>query len=233
MDLPQYFYRDDSIALWDILNEYVTDLINLSYPGDEDVKLDHELQNFIIEIVEYGVKNFAQPGDFPDHLENKEELATYITAMIYNVSCFHTGVNFQINKYLAYIPNAPPALVLPPPAQNDAVTMETIMKSLPKKDMAVVVMAATEMLGKFSPIERFYSQTKASGRKGYFGENMAVSVDQEKIIGKMTIAMDELTAKIGSRNDEKEKEHGEQRDFKHFLAYNVLSPDNVPLTTEV
>ena len=233
MDLPQYFYRDDSIALWDILHEYVTEMINLSYPGDEDVQNDHELQNFIREIVEYGVKNFTEPGDFPDHLENKEELATYITAMIYNVSCFHTGVNFQINKYLAYIPNAPPSLVLPPPAQNETVTMETIMKSLPKKDVAVVAMALTETLGKFSPIERFYSQTKASGRKGYFGENMAVSIEQEKIIGKMTSAMDELTAKIGSRNDEKEKEHGEQSDFKHFLAYNVLSPENIPLTTEV
>ena len=233
MDIPQYFYREDSIAMWDILHEYVTDMINLTYREDEDVKLDYELQNFINEIVEYGVGNFAEDGDFPDRMENKEELATYITAMIFNVSCFHTGVNFQINKYLAYIVNAPPAIVLPPPAQNDHVTMETIMKSLPKKDMALVVMAATEMLGKFSPIERFYSQTKASGRKGYFGENMAVSVEQEKKIAKMTSAMDALTAKIRERNAELEKEHGNQKRFKHFLAYNVLSPDNVPLTTEV
>ena len=233
MDLPQYFYRDDSIKLWNILHEYVTDMINLSYPRDEDVKLDYELQNFINEIVEYGVSNFAEDGDFPNYLEDKEELITYITAMIYNVSCFHTGVNFQINKYLAYIPNAPPAIVLPPPAQNDEVTMKTIMKSLPKRDMAVVVMAATEMLGKFSPIERFYSQTKASGRKGYFGENMAVSVKQEEKIAKMTSAMDDLTAEIWNRNAEMEKEHGKQNQFKHFLAYNVLSPDNVPLTTEV
>ena len=233
MDIPQYFYRDDSIAMWDILHEYVTEMINLSYPGDEDVQNDHELQDFIIEIVKYGVKNFAKPGDFPDHVGNKEDLATYITAMIFNVSCFHTGVNFQINKYLAYLPNAPPSIVLPPPAQNDVVTMETIMKSLPKKDVAVVVMAATEMLGKFSPIERFYSQTKASGRKGYFGENMAMSVEQEKIIGKMTRAMDELTAKIGRRNESHEGEHKKQGDFKHFLAYDVLSPNNVPLTTEV
>ena len=235
MDLPQYFYRDDSIKLWNILHEYVTEMINLSYSGDVDVKLDNELQNFIREIVEYGVIGFSKPesGNFPVHLENKEELATYITAMIFNVSCFHTGVNFQINKYLAYIPNAPPSMIRPPPAQDEEVTMERIMKSLPKKDVAAIVMAATEMLGKFSPIERFYSQTKASGRKGYFGENMAVSDKQEEIIGNMTRAMDDLTAEIGRRNDELEKEHGKQDNFKHFLAYNVLSPDNIPLTTEV
>ncbi|KAL5258116.1 hypothetical protein ACHWQZ_G012916 [Mnemiopsis leidyi] len=232
-DIPQFLYRDDSIALWNILHEYTTNMIDLSYPKDEDVRQDSELKNFLHEFLEYGVKAFAEAGDFPDHLDTKEELSTYITAIIYNVSCFHTGVNFQINKYLAYFPNAPPSLIRPPPGQKDIVTMTTIMESLPKRDVAVITMAATEMLGKFSPIERFYSQTKAFARKGYFGENMAVSEEQEEIIGKMTSAMVELTSKIRDRNEELGKQHGEQDEYKHFLAYDVLSPHNIPLTTEI
>jgi hypothetical protein len=82
-------------------------------------------------------------------------------------------------------------------------------------------MAITQVLGTFTPIERFYCQTREADRKGYFGENMAISVDQEACIERLDWNMRKLTEEIRERNKDK------------FIAYDVLSPHNIPLTTEI
>ena len=218
-DVPNYFFRDDCEALWEILLNYVQEMVDLSYHDDKTVTEDHELQHFVKEILEPGFKGFGGAG-FPDSLTSKEKLVEYLTVLIFNVSCYHTGVNFQINKYLGYVPNAPPSLRTPPPKQDDVITMDHIMKSLPQYECALAIMVITEVLGNFSPIERFYVETKAEHKLGYLGENMAVSEEQEGCIKRMVVQMEGLRDTITKRNEGK------------YLAYNVLSPQNIPITTQ-
>ena len=218
-DLPNFLFRDDSEDLWVILLDYVKNMVDLSYLSKDDVSKDTELQTFVEEIRDPGFIGFGGAG-FPESVDTKENLVEYLTALIFNVSCFHTGVNFQINKYLGYIVNAPPSLRLPPPEQDDVITMERIMDSLPQYEVALATMVITQVLGNFSPIERFYVETKAENKQGYIGENLAMSPEQEGHIKDMVREMERLRDKIAVRNKDK------------YLAYDVLSPNNIPITTQ-
>ena len=53
------------------------------------------------------------------------------------------------------------------------------------------------------------------------GENMAVSEEQEACIERMTVNMRNLTEEIKERNKGK------------YLAYDVLSPHNIPTQTAI
>ena len=48
--LPGYYLRDDAINLWEILSNYVTDIVNLTYEDDAEVASDKELQDFSWEV---------------------------------------------------------------------------------------------------------------------------------------------------------------------------------------
>ena len=48
--LPGYHLRDDAINLWEILSNYVTDIVNLTYENDTEVASDKELQDFCQEV---------------------------------------------------------------------------------------------------------------------------------------------------------------------------------------
>lgn len=36
--LPGFHYRDDALKLWQIIKEYITDILNIYYHSDEDVE---------------------------------------------------------------------------------------------------------------------------------------------------------------------------------------------------
>lgn len=222
-EIKEFLFRDDSKKLWDILLGYVGEMVDLSYKGDKDVDGDTELQNFVIEIQNpgfAGLKNDNEGAGFPKSIHTKEKLIEYLTVIIFNVSCFHTGVNFQINKYLGYLPNAPPSLVKKPPTEDEVVTEQRIMETLPPYEVSLAVMVITQVLGQFSPIERFYVETKAENKLGYIGENMAISEEQVIRIKKMMQEMEKLKEDIAKRN------------VGMYFPYTVLSPENIPITTQ-
>ena len=49
-DIPNYHFRDDGLALWDAIRVYVEEVVNIFYLTDEDVKEDHELQEWELEV---------------------------------------------------------------------------------------------------------------------------------------------------------------------------------------
>ena len=220
----QYLFRDDSVSSWNILHEYATGMVDLSYKAEEDVSGDVELQDFVKEIANIGFAGFRdnKGAGFPTSISTKKELAEYMTVVIYNASWYHASVNFQINKYLAYMPNAPPSVLKPPPGQDNVATLEQIMETIPKYEIAVTTMALTEVLGNFSPIERFYLPTKTDNRSGYLGGNMAVSLEQEKCINKMERNMEKLRVAIVERNENSQT-----------IPYTVMRPDLVPIATQI
>ncbi|MFY0577743.1 lipoxygenase family protein [Cystobacter fuscus] len=53
-ELPDYPYRDDALALWKAIHEWVSDYTALYYSGEADVVGDYELQAWVQELVSAG-----------------------------------------------------------------------------------------------------------------------------------------------------------------------------------
>ena len=49
-NLPNYYFRDDGLLLWDATKEYVEEILNIFYLSDEDVLEDPEIQDWFSEI---------------------------------------------------------------------------------------------------------------------------------------------------------------------------------------
>ncbi|XP_077602862.1 arachidonate 12-lipoxygenase, 12R-type [Crocuta crocuta] len=61
-DLPGYYYRDDSLAVWDALERYVTEVITYYYPCDAAVEGDPELQSWVQEIFKQWLPRLRRGG---------------------------------------------------------------------------------------------------------------------------------------------------------------------------
>ena len=51
-DIPKYWFRDDGLKLWSTIHDYATDVINIFYETDKEVKEDTELQKWNEEVLE-------------------------------------------------------------------------------------------------------------------------------------------------------------------------------------
>ena len=49
-NIPNYHFRDDSMMLWNAIDKYVENILNIFYDTDDDVKNDWEIQEWIHEI---------------------------------------------------------------------------------------------------------------------------------------------------------------------------------------
>ena len=190
-------------------------MVELSYEADDDVVADTELQTFVQEVAVYGFAGFPNNAHFPTSLETRVGLVEYLTAIIFNISVFHAGVNFQSFKYYGYPPNAPSAMRKSPPTYEESVSWEHIFEALPVMETVFTSMNISNILGQFSPVERFYL-----GHNTLLGEHMTVSPDQEHAVRELGSDMADLKVQIDSRNR------------GHIFKYTVLRPDNVPITTQ-
>ncbi|KAL5252147.1 hypothetical protein ACHWQZ_G015068 [Mnemiopsis leidyi] len=219
-DIPEYLFRDDMMSHWEILHQYLTEMVDLTYLSDEDVVKDVELQNFFQDVADNGFRGFENSAGFPRSVSNKEKLVEFLTVSVLNVSVFHTAVNFQTFTYMTFMPNIPSCMSQPPPDQDTVVTMELILDSLPLLEIAFYAMTLSNLLGAFSPIERFFLGDPGQNRLGMIGENMAVSPAQEACIRSLVERMRGLKETIDERNRGR------------YFKYDVMRPDNVPITAQ-
>ena len=83
--LPNYHYRDDGILIWNAIESYVTEIINIFYKSDDDVKEDAELQHWAndVHFNAFPGRDGAPDGHgFPEKMESREELINYCTLII-------------------------------------------------------------------------------------------------------------------------------------------------------
>lgn len=148
--LPNYFYRDNSLMLWEAIHSFVTDIVSLYYHTDQDVQKDTELQAWIKDISQEGFTDLPNFG-LPSKLCSKEELSTLLAVAIFTSTAQHAATNNGQFDWCAWVPNTPCTMRLPPPSDKDAVTMEMIMASLPDVGQSCVQMAITWHLGRAQP----------------------------------------------------------------------------------
>ncbi|AWP20072.1 putative epidermis-type lipoxygenase 3-like [Scophthalmus maximus] len=136
--IPNFYYRDDGLKLWTIINSFVKAVVEYYYPTDTEVHKDTELQEWISEIFTHGL---LENKGFPACFHTTEELIRFITMVIFTVSVQHAAVNNGQFDYHYWMPNGTLLLHKPPPTTKGQTSMKTILESLPNVGEAVAFSA--------------------------------------------------------------------------------------------
>ncbi|XP_041959559.1 polyunsaturated fatty acid lipoxygenase ALOX15B-like [Alosa sapidissima] len=144
-DVPNYYYRDDGIQLWNIIYRYVTGVLQHYYTSDEHVQKDTELQSWIREIFTNGFLGRSNTG-IPESFQRMEDLLKFVTMVIFTVSAQHAALNNGQFDFGGWMPNYPTALRKPPPKEKGQTTMDTILETLPNVSTTVNSMAILKVL---------------------------------------------------------------------------------------
>ncbi|KAG8011324.1 Hydroperoxide isomerase ALOXE3 [Nibea albiflora] len=142
--IPNFYYRDDGLKLWNIINSFVRAVVEHYYPSDSEVCRDTELQEWISEIFTHGFLGnkdavdgkderimSVMPTGFPAGFNTVEEVIKFITMVIFTVTAQHAAVNSGQFDYQSWAPNGTLLLRKPPPATKGQSSMTTILETLP------------------------------------------------------------------------------------------------------
>jgi len=160
--LPDYYWRDDSLKIWNALSKYATSVLTQHYQGsDLHVRRDQHVQNLIRDMKFNGYWN--EDPDYhgvPDAVDSIKELAKLCTMVMFQTSCMHSSVNFSQFDYYSYVPNRPLTMRRPPPRRKGEVTEADIFANLPNSKGCARSIAATWALSQFSDEEVFLGYPK-------------------------------------------------------------------------
>ncbi|XP_074544157.1 polyunsaturated fatty acid lipoxygenase ALOX15B-like [Halichoeres trimaculatus] len=147
--LPNFYYRDDGLKLWDIIHSFVQGILSYYYKNDGEVQKDSELQKWILDIFEQGFLSNADTG-IPQSFTTVAELVKFVTMVIFTCSVQHAAVNSGQYDYGAWMPNNPSSLQLPPPTTKGKANQATLLQTLPDVNVTAHVMATLWLLSKQS-----------------------------------------------------------------------------------
>ncbi|XP_016525016.1 hydroperoxide isomerase ALOXE3-like isoform X1 [Poecilia formosa] len=143
--IPNFYYRDDALKLWNYLNEYATAMVDYYYTSDCDVMKDIELQEWVNEIFTHGFLENKRSG-FPSCFNTIEEVAKFITMVIFRVSVQHAAVNNGQFDYNSWIPNGSLLLCKPPPVTKGLSSMQTLLEVFPNVGDTVKIVSTVWIL---------------------------------------------------------------------------------------
>uniref|UniRef100_A0A3Q3FXG9 Arachidonate 15-lipoxygenase type B n=1 Tax=Labrus bergylta TaxID=56723 RepID=A0A3Q3FXG9_9LABR len=176
--VPNYYYRDDGLKLWDIIHKFVKGILKCYYKSDDDVKKDSELQKWISDIIVEGFLSNANTG-LLHRLRWSTALVKFVTMVIFTCSVQHSAVNSGQFDYGAWMPNAPISLQLPPPTTKGTTSEATMLEMFPDVNVTVQGMATIHLLsnqssdfvplGKY-PDEHFFEKIPCKLIKEFQGD---------------------------------------------------------------
>uniref|UniRef100_A0AAQ6IQ84 Lipoxygenase domain-containing protein n=1 Tax=Anabas testudineus TaxID=64144 RepID=A0AAQ6IQ84_ANATE len=169
--VPNFYYRDDGLRLWNIINSFVKGILKYYYKSDKEVQNDSELQNWIGDIFEHGFLSRESSG-IPQRFSTVDELVKFVTMVIFTCSAQHSAVNTGQFDYGGFMPNTPITLQLPPPIKKGLANENTLLQTLPMVSETVNGMAVMWLLSK--PSSDFVALGQY--REEYFTEETACEV---------------------------------------------------------
>ncbi|XP_052458211.1 polyunsaturated fatty acid lipoxygenase ALOX12 isoform X5 [Carassius gibelio] len=203
--IKDYYYRDHSMMLWDVIQNFVSGIVSLYYKSDREVEQDSEIQAWINDVAVEGFVDLPHFG-LASELKTKEELITLLSMVIFTSTSQHAATNNGQFDWCAWVPNTPCTMRRPPPTDKDAVTMDMIMDTLPDISQSCMQMAITWLLGRAQPdaipLGQYVEQ--------YFTEPAAL-----KVIDQFRKELKELDKHIIAQNEGQE------------LPYLYLSPSRI------
>lgn len=143
--LPHFPFRDDGILIWDAIQKFVTEYLQLYYKTPQDLSEDYELQNWARELA---AQDGGRVKGMPKRIDSIEQLITIVTTVIFTCAPLHSCLNFSQYEYVTFVPNMPYAAYHSIP-ETKGVDMETIMKILPPYKQAADQVLWTDILTAF------------------------------------------------------------------------------------
>ena len=127
--LPGYYYRDDGLTLWLAMESFVRSILSASYTSDEDVREDAEIQGWIRDLHDHGLKGGK---NVPDHFDGIDAVIECVTAVMWQCSAGHSAVAGGQYEHFAVALNAPLALLHAPPVNKHfGFSFDDLVKILP------------------------------------------------------------------------------------------------------
>ena len=172
--LPGYYYRDDGIKIWNVMNKFVEGMVDEFYSTDEEVENDTEIQNWAEDVYTnafpgcLGAEESGSHG-FPKVITTKEDLTEYCTLIMFTGSAQHASVNFGQYDMYGFVPNAPATLRLPPLSKKGEANYTTLLRTLPDKADTTLQIAVVHLLSQYSQDE--VSILGLQDSYGYFYNN--------------------------------------------------------------
>jgi len=205
--LPYYPYRDDALAIWDALEEYVAGVLHHFYKSDADLVNDTEMQAFWADLTSRGLPLEKLPCA---ELRRVADLVDILATVLFTVSVQHCAVNYLQYDHYAFVPNAPLCMRKPPPVKKGLLGLEDITAMLPTKSQTLYQVAIGRALTSFGEDEEFLLH-EGGWREAYFQEPEMIAV-QDRFHARLSAQV----AAVKARNEASE------------VPYTVLSPDKIP-----
>ncbi|KAJ0055989.1 hypothetical protein NL108_017220, partial [Boleophthalmus pectinirostris] len=143
--VPNYYYRDDGLRVWDIIHRFVKGVINHYYKNDKEVQDDSELQAYIMDIFEHGFLSKTETG-IPQSFKTVNEVVKFVTMVIFTSSAQHSAVNTGQLDIGGWMPNFPSSLQQPPPVIKGRANELTLLQTLPDVNTTVNTLAVLWLL---------------------------------------------------------------------------------------
>ncbi len=96
--LADFPYRDDALLVWDAIQQWVSDYLDIYYENDDAVNADSELAAWTDNLIDRGKLKGFKP------ITSKAQLAEVLTMVIFTSSAQHAAVNFPQSSIMAYAP---------------------------------------------------------------------------------------------------------------------------------
>lgn len=192
-ELPNYYYRDDALLIWNAIKKYVDDVLRSHYKNDAEIIGDRHLQNWKDELLDNGnIKGLLTP-DKSNQLNTLDDLIEIATIIIFTATAQHSAVNFGQYDYAGWIPNNPFAIYKPflDLFKSESQSKATLPERLPNRFQSIVQIVLVKALTIAPP----YSSKSLVTLRNPFSDPLAKQAFQ-----KFQTNLREIETKISVRN---------------------------------
>jgi arachidonate 15-lipoxygenase len=185
-NLPHYPYRDDGILLWNAINKFVFNYLQLYYKSPADLKADGELQAWARELV---AQDGGRVKGMSDRIDTLEQLVEIVTTIIYICGPQHSAVNFSQYEYMGFIPNMPLAAYQAIQQKGDIKDRQALIDFLPPAKPTNTQLSTVYILSDY----RY-------DRLGYYEEEEFTDPNADQVVNKFQQELNVVQRKIELNN---------------------------------
>ncbi|ALG68029.1 lipoxygenase family protein [Beggiatoa leptomitoformis] len=139
VDTPDLFYpyAAEGRKIWDIIQAFVLDYLNLYYPNAKILAEDSEIQTWARVMSD---DDGMRIKGFPAHFDTVEALAQAVGQIIFTTTAHHSSVHYPQYLFSGFTPAMPFAAYAPAPTSLhcDLINQEYLLEALPLRQPSMI-----------------------------------------------------------------------------------------------